>query len=66
MGNRVTEITIASVGTIKTAANLATLYVEDIKNIKADAERQKKEAMAAVAELTKELDEARVETRKLT
>jgi hypothetical protein len=66
MGNRVTEITIASVGTIKTAANLATQYVEDIKNIKSDAERQKKEAMAAVAELTKELDEARAETRKLT
>jgi hypothetical protein len=66
MGNRVTEITIASVGTIKTAANLATQYVEDIKNITADAERQKKEATAAVEALTKEIDEARAETRRLT
>jgi hypothetical protein len=65
-GNRVTEITIASVGTIKTAANLATQYVEDIKNITADAERQKKEATAAVEALTKEIDEARAETRRLT
>jgi high-affinity Fe2+/Pb2+ permease len=48
MGNRVTEITIASVGTIKTAANLATQYVEDIKNIKAGVERQQQEITAAV------------------
>jgi high-affinity Fe2+/Pb2+ permease len=41
MGNRVTEITIASVGTIKTAANLATQYVEDIKNIKAECRKSK-------------------------
>jgi hypothetical protein len=31
LGNRVSEINIASVGTIKTAVNLATQYVEDIK-----------------------------------
>src|SRR5262249_51133141 len=59
MGNRATEITIASVGTIKTAANLATQYVDDIKNIKADAERQRKEVTAAVEALTKEIEEAR-------
>jgi hypothetical protein len=47
MGNRVTEITIASVGTIKTAANLATQYVDDIKNIKADVEQQRQEIAAA-------------------
>jgi hypothetical protein len=29
--NRVTEITLPSLGTIKTAANLATQYVEEIK-----------------------------------
>jgi hypothetical protein len=66
MGNRVTEITIASIGTIKTAANVATQYVEEIKNIKADAERQKKDVNAAVEALTKEIDQARAQTRTLT
>ena len=65
MGNRVTEITIASVGTIKTAANLATQYVEDIKNIKADAESQRKEVTAAVEALKTEIEDARAETKKL-
>jgi hypothetical protein len=33
MGGRVTEMTIAGIGTIKTAVNLATQYIEDIKHI---------------------------------
>jgi hypothetical protein len=65
MGNRVTEITIASVGTIKTAANLASQYVDDIKNIKADVEHQRREITAAVDALKKEIDEARAETQKI-
>jgi hypothetical protein len=65
MGNRVTEITIASVGTIKTAANLATQYVEDIKNIKADAERQRKEVREAFEVLKQEIGQARAETKKI-
>jgi hypothetical protein len=65
MGNRVTEITIASVGTIKTAANLATQYVEDIKNIKTDAERQRKEVTEALEMLKKEIEQARAETKNI-
>ena len=53
-GSRVTEITIASVGTIKTAATLATQYIDDIRNIKADVERQKQviDAVATAAHAT--------------
>ena len=40
MGGRVTEMTIAGVGTIKTAVDLATQYVADIKQIKAEVERE--------------------------
>jgi hypothetical protein len=64
-GSRVTEITIARLGTIKTAANIATQYVEDIKNIKADAEHQKKELMATLDTLKTQIDQARAETQKL-
>jgi hypothetical protein len=39
-GSRVTEITIPGVGTIKTAVDLATQYVQDIKNIKTEVEHQ--------------------------
>jgi hypothetical protein len=58
LGNRVSEITIASVGTIKTAANLATQYVEDIKKIKADVEAQKQEVGEAVTKLKAEIAKA--------
>jgi ABC-type multidrug transport system fused ATPase/permease subunit len=65
MGNRVTEISIASVGTIKTAATLATQYVEDIKNIKSEADQQKLEITAAVTELKNEINEARGDITQL-
>ncbi len=53
-GSRVTEVTFGSFGTIKTAVNLATQYAEDIKNIKADVERQKQviDAVATAAHAT--------------
>jgi len=55
MGGRVTEMTIAGIGTIKTAVNLATQYIEDIKHIKADVEQQK-EAIDAVAKAARTTD----------
>jgi len=59
MGDRVTEMTIRGVGTIKTAVNIANQYVEDIRIIKDDLEKQKKELTAEIAKrrartLTKE------------
>jgi hypothetical protein len=53
MGGRVTEMTIAGIGTIKTAVDQANQYVADIKQIKAEVEQQKQaidaEATAAHA-----------------
>ena len=59
MGDRVTEMTIRGVGTIKTAVNIANKYVEDIRIIKNDLEKQKQELTAEIAKrrariLTKE------------
>jgi hypothetical protein len=59
MGDRVTEMTIRGVGTIKTAVNIANQYVEDIRIIKDDLEKQKQELTAEIAKrrartLTKE------------
>ena len=59
MGDRVTEMTVRGVGTIKTAVNIANQYVEDIRIIKDDLEKQKKELTAEIAKrrartLTKE------------
>jgi septal ring factor EnvC (AmiA/AmiB activator) len=65
MGNRVTEITIASVGTIKTAADVATQYVEEIKKIKADVEHQKQEINAAVDALKQQINETRGDITQL-
>jgi hypothetical protein len=48
VGDRVTEIIIPTIGTIKTAADIATQYVQDIKNIKTEVEQQK-EAIDAEA-----------------
>jgi hypothetical protein len=63
MGDRVTEMTIAGVGTIKTAATLANQYVEDIKNIKSDVERQQQQITAAVSGLQNEINQVRSETK---
>lgn len=65
LDNRVTEITLPSLGTIKTAANLATQYVEEIKNIKTDIERQKQQITTAVDTFNKEIDGARAELQKI-
>jgi DNA repair exonuclease SbcCD ATPase subunit len=65
LGNRVSEITIASVGTIKTAADRATQYVEDIRKIKADVEQEKQEVSASVAALKTQVENARAETEKI-
>ena len=64
MNDRITELTISGVGTIKTAATLATQYVEDIKNIKTEVEQQKQEITTAVDTLKREIDAARAETQK--
>jgi hypothetical protein len=48
MDGRVTEMNIAGLGTIKSAVDIATQYVEDIKHIKADVDNQK-QAIDAVA-----------------
>ena len=49
MENRVTEMTIRGVGTIKTAVNIANKYVEEIKTIKDDLQKQKQELTAEIA-----------------
>src|ERR1700730_5133704 len=63
MEDRVTEMTIGGVGTIKAAVNTANQYVEDIRKIKDDLEKQKQELTAEIAKrrarmLTKEQYEA--------
>ena len=63
MEDRVTEMTISGVGTIKAAVNTANQYVEDIRKIKDDLEKQKQELTAEIAKrrarmLTKEQYEA--------
>ena len=65
LGNRVSEITIASVGTIKAAVNVATQYVDDIKKIKLDAETQKQEVGEAVTKLKAEVAQAQAETDQI-
>jgi hypothetical protein len=51
MGDRVTEMTIRGVGTIKTAVNIANQYVEDIRKIKADLEQQQQKIIAQIDKL---------------
>jgi hypothetical protein len=63
MGDRVTEMTIRGVGTIKTAVKIANKYVEEIRTIKDDLQKQKQELTAEIAKrrartLTKEQFEA--------
>jgi hypothetical protein len=65
MGDRVTEMTIRGIGTIKTAANLAAQYVEDIKNIKTDIEKQKQVITTRLKELTQQIDQAQQLTKQL-
>lgn len=55
MGDRVTEMSIRGVGTIKTAVNAAQEYVEQIRLIKEDLEKQKQE-------LTTEISKRRART----
>jgi hypothetical protein len=70
LGNRITEITFSSVGTIKAEADQASQYVSDIKNIKAEVEREQQviNLVAAQAEnasrLSKELDAKNVQASK--
>jgi hypothetical protein len=58
MEDRVTEMTIRGVGTIKTAVNIANQYVEDIRQIKADLDQQKQKITTQIAELGKLTNEA--------
>jgi hypothetical protein len=57
LGNRITEATFTGIGTIRAAATTATQYVEDIKNIKTDVDRQKQavDAVAASAHATEQI-----------
>jgi cell division protein FtsB len=58
MADRVTEMIIPGVGTIKTAATLATQYVEDIKNIKSDIEHQRAQINSTIEEINEDRREA--------
>jgi hypothetical protein len=51
MGDRVTEMRVRGVGTIKTAVNTANQYVEDIRQIKADLDQQKQKLTTQITEL---------------
>jgi hypothetical protein len=53
MGDRVTEMTIRGVGTIRTAVNIANQYVEDIRKIKSELDEQRQTITAQIAELAK-------------
>lgn len=65
MQGRITEMTFPGIGTIKTAVDTATQLVEDIKNIKADAEKQKQEVTIAVSQLKKGISEAQSQLEQL-
>jgi hypothetical protein len=70
LGNRITEITFSSVGTIKAEADQASQYVSDIKNIKAEVEREQKVINDVAAQagnasrLSKDLEAKNVQASK--
>jgi hypothetical protein len=51
--DRVTEMTIGGVGTIKAAVNTANQYVEDIRQIKTDLDQQKQKITTQIAQFEK-------------
>ena len=62
MGDRVTEMTIRGVGTIRTAVNIANQYVEDIRKIKSEIDEQRKTIATQITQLAKlTADEKRAE-----
>jgi hypothetical protein len=65
MGDRVTEMTIRGVGTIKTAVNIANQYVEDIRKIKVDLEQQQQKIIAQITRLDKLTSEEEVLKREV-